>query len=331
MVEEKQGNIDTETAEPTRDPHWAKVLFYTHSQFLLVYGALLVFTEAYLLTTLFTAVLITLGVLGLNAGAHRLWAHKSYTASTGLKVFFMLCQTLAGQGSIYNWVLNHRLHHQHFSTKQDPFNPNKGFFYSHFLSQILKPTPEQVELAKDIDMSDLENDDVVMFQKKYYWILCLAIFIFLPVYIPMAYWKESFVCSLCVAGWMRYGITLHFAWLIHSSSIIFGLQKGEKFPSDTNMIFLLYKTYWLQYHYITPWDYQTSEYGKYGSDCVTMFIRVCAALELASNLRTTDSLAVQNALYMAMETKKPIAKCLLEVEANGNIPQDHYLDPKKYY
>lgn len=40
--------------------------------------------------------LVLLGVLGVTAGAHRLWAHQSYKASTRLRVFLMLCQTLVG-------------------------------------------------------------------------------------------------------------------------------------------------------------------------------------------------------------------------------------------
>lgn len=97
------------------------------------------------------------------------------------------------------------------------------------------------------------------------------------------------------------------------------------------MVFLVDKTYWLQYHYLTPWDYQCSEYGKYGNDFTSAFIRVCAALDLATNLRTLDSNSVKNALYLSVETKEPITDCLLKIEANGTLPKNHFLEPKKYY
>lgn len=97
------------------------------------------------------------------------------------------------------------------------------------------------------------------------------------------------------------------------------------------MVFILTKSFWLPYHYLTPWDYQTSEYGKYGTDCVSKFIRVCAALGDATDLRTVDSADVKEALAMAVDTKKHITQCLLEVEKKSLVPKDHYLQASKYY
>lgn len=37
--------------------------------------------------------------LGVTAGAHRLWSHRSYDARLPLRVFLMLVQTLSGQVS----------------------------------------------------------------------------------------------------------------------------------------------------------------------------------------------------------------------------------------
>lgn len=70
------------------------------------------------------------------------------------------------QGSIYDWVQTHRLHHAHFATEDDPYDYNKGFVYAHFLTRLRKNSPHQEKLKAAIDMSDLESDSVVMFQKK---------------------------------------------------------------------------------------------------------------------------------------------------------------------
>jgi len=45
------------------------------------------------------ALLTLLGTLGVTVGVHRLWAHRTFTASKPLKVFLMFCQTTAGQVS----------------------------------------------------------------------------------------------------------------------------------------------------------------------------------------------------------------------------------------
>lgn len=107
--------------------------------------------------------------------------------------------------------------------------------------------------------------------------------------------------------------------------------KNYRYPADTNLVFILTKSYWLPYHYLTPWDYQTSEYGKYGTDCVSKFIRASAAIGDAWDLRTIDSESVKTALAMSVESKANISDCLLEVEKKSTLPKDHYLQAAKYY
>lgn len=69
------------------------------------------------------------------------------------------------QGPIYDWVKQHRLHHAHFSTDDDPYDYRKGFLYCHMLSRMRKLSPHQEKLKDSIDMSDLESDSVIKFQK----------------------------------------------------------------------------------------------------------------------------------------------------------------------
>lgn len=62
---------------------------------------------------------------GVTGGAHRFWTHRSYKATTPLRVILMLCFTLAGQNSIYEWVRDHRVHHKFSETDADPHNSNR--------------------------------------------------------------------------------------------------------------------------------------------------------------------------------------------------------------
>lgn len=90
-------------------------------------------------------------MLGMTAGAHRLWAHRSYEANFGLRVFLMLCQTLAGQGNIHDWVVKHRVHHKYFETDDDPYQVHKGFWNAHMFSLTLKKSKRDEQLYKEID------------------------------------------------------------------------------------------------------------------------------------------------------------------------------------
>lgn len=83
-----------------RDASWPSVLFYIHLNILGLYGIMVLFTNAYLTTVIFTAFLSFVGIIGVTCGAHRLFAHRTYEANTFLKLFLVLCQTMAGQVNI---------------------------------------------------------------------------------------------------------------------------------------------------------------------------------------------------------------------------------------
>lgn len=99
-------------------------------------------------------------------GAHRLWAHKAYKANLPLRILLCICQTLAFQNHIYEWVRDHRVHHKFTDSNADPHNSKRGFFFSHMGWLIVKKHKDVKERGATIDMSDLKTDGVVMFQKK---------------------------------------------------------------------------------------------------------------------------------------------------------------------
>lgn len=50
--------------------------------------------------------------------------------------------------------------------KLDPHNANRGFFFSHVGWLMSRKHPKVIEYGKKIDMSDLEADNYIMFQKE---------------------------------------------------------------------------------------------------------------------------------------------------------------------
>ncbi len=115
-----------------------------------------------------------------------------------------------------------------------------------------------------------DNSSLILFSNlkkklscRFYWILYFVFFVLLPINAPLEYWNDSVQAAIFVAFSLRYLIVLNVAWLINSAHFIWGLDKRFK-PSDSNMIFLVTKTNWPQYHYLLPWDYQTGEFGSYG-------------------------------------------------------------------
>lgn len=58
--------------------------------------------------------------LGITAGAHRYFCHRSYKANQYLKYLLCFLQTIALQNSVIEWCRDHRVHHKYSDTNADP-------------------------------------------------------------------------------------------------------------------------------------------------------------------------------------------------------------------
>lgn len=105
-------------------------------------------------------------LLGITAGAHRLWAHRTYKAKMPLQIILIIFNSVAFQNSAMHWVRDHRLHHKYSDTEADPHNATRGFFFSHMGWLLVKKNEEVRRCGKLLDMSDIYNNPVLRFQKR---------------------------------------------------------------------------------------------------------------------------------------------------------------------
>nr|CAD7460435.1 unnamed protein product [Timema tahoe] len=195
---------------------------------------------------------------------------------------------------------------------EDPYNYKRGIYYAHFVSKVETAHPRREEHEKEIDMSDLESDSIVMFQKRFYWLLMPVLCLLLPINAPVEYWGETIFNSFFVVGILRYCVTLHLTWLVDSAVVVWGIDPEDKTTADSNLVFILTKSFWPFYHYLLPWDFNSGEYGSYEDGFSTAMIKVWAALGWAFSLRTIDSEGVKKALHVAVDTGKDVKECLDE-------------------
>nr|CAD7613973.1 unnamed protein product [Timema genevievae] len=122
---------------------------------------------------------------------------------------------------------------------------------------------------------------------------------------------------------------------------------SRRTTADSNLVFILTKSFWPFYHYLLPWDFNSGEYGSYEDGFSTAMIKVLqhawcagdvsrvvldlvlfyigqrgskirvkstvwAALGWAFSLRTIDSEGVKKALHVAVDTGKDVKECLDE-------------------
>lgn len=137
---------------------------------------------------------------GITAGAHRLWAHGAYKANLALKIFLAYFQTAAFQNTIFEWTRDHRSHHKFTDTNADPHSASRGFFFAHMGWLLCKKHPDVKKQGEKIDMSDLERDPVVIFQRNYFFILMPLCHTVIPVGISMmafgAHFNEAFFLNV---------------------------------------------------------------------------------------------------------------------------------------
>ncbi|XP_058812764.1 acyl-CoA Delta-9 desaturase-like [Topomyia yanbarensis] len=215
-------------------------------------------------TTLYTAWLMYMSGQGVTMGAHRLWAHKAFKAKLWLRLLLLWLHTLAGQNCLYVWVRDHRQHHKFSDTDADPHNANRGFFFSHVGWLLSRKHPKVIEYGKKIDMSDLEADPWIMFQKNHYKLLYTIFALFGPTAIPVLCWGESPWYALFVAFFLRTVLSLNGTWSVNSAAHMFGTRPYDKtiWPVENMFVsFVAVGEGWHNYHHAFPWDYRASEYG----------------------------------------------------------------------
>lgn len=276
---------------------WRNVILFSYLHAAALFGAYLMIFSAKWQTTLWSLFLYQISALGITAGAHRLWSHKSYKARLPLRILLAVFNLISFQNSIYEWARDHRMHHKYSETDADPHNSTRGFFFSHIGWLLCKKHPAIKEKGKGIDLSDLDNDKVVAFQKKYYWVLMPIACFIIPAWVPMHYWGESFLNAWFVATMFRYAWVLNMTWLVNSAAHMWGNKPYDKsiMPAENLCVALgAIGEGWHNYHHVFPWDYKAAELGDYMFNPTTMFIDFMAKIGQAYDCKTVPSSIVKS-------------------------------------
>jgi len=197
--------------------------------------------------------------LGITAGYHRMWSHRAYKARWIVRFLLMLGGSGAVQGSIRWWTRNHRIHHRFTDTPKDPYNAKEGFFYSHFGWMLIHPDKELIS-KKDYDITDLEEDPMVMIQNKYYAFFSLFMGFIFPALVAgfgWGDWKGGFL----FAGVTRLVFVHHATFFVNSLAHTLGDQPFSDTQTPRDSIFTAVLTLgegYHNFHHEFPQDYRNA-------------------------------------------------------------------------
>ena len=233
--------------------------------------------------------------LGVTAGAHRYWAHKTYKAKTFLQVILMLFNCMAMQNHILEWSRDHRVHHKYSETDADPHNAKRGFFFAHIGWLLMKKHPNVLIKGRSVDMSDLKRDPVIQFQVRYYLPLAVLINVVMPTMVPYLLWGEDLATAFFIDFAFRYVMVLHSTWLVNSAAHLWGSKRYDKHtnPSDNRFVAVAaIGEGWHNYHHTFPYDYATSEWGP-RINITTIFIDFWATLGMVYDRKQVSQESIE--------------------------------------
>ncbi|GKZ32220.1 stearoyl-CoA 9-desaturase [Aspergillus brasiliensis] len=195
--------------------------------------------------------------LGVTAGYHRLWAHRSYTATLPLRITLALAAGGSVQGSARWWARLHRSHHRYTDTERDPYSVHKGLFYAHFGWMVLKQNPARFGRT---DISDLNADPVVVWQHRHFLKIVILMGLVVPMLVAGLLW-EDWWGGFVYAGILRIFFVQQATFCVNSLAHWLGEQPFDDRNSPRDHVLTALATMgegYHNFHHEFPSDYRNA-------------------------------------------------------------------------
>jgi stearoyl-CoA desaturase (delta-9 desaturase) len=252
------------------------------------------------------AVLFTfLNGLGITAGYHRLWAHKTYEAHGSVRLFLLVFGTMALQNSAFVWCSGHRRHHLNVDdVDEDPYSARRGFWFSH-IGWMLREYPSGRPDFTNIP--DLKRDPMLAFQHRYYLQLLLLANFGLPLLAGLIF--HDVLGMMLLAGVARLVWSHHVTFFINSLAHMWGTRPYTEENSARDNPVLAVFTYgegYHNFHHIFAHDYRNGV-RWWQWDPTKWFISALSVVGLTRRLKRTPTFQIQRAL-LAMQFQRAQAR-----------------------
>ena len=233
----------------------------------------------------------TLCGLAITGGYHRLFAHPSYKTVWPIKMFYLLFGAAGIQNSALKWSADHREHHAETDHEADPYNAQKGFWWSH-IGWVLFQKDQELDLRR---VEDLVEDPLVRFQHRFY--IPLAILIGAGVPFALGFiWGDPWGALLCI-GFLRLVVQWHATFSINSLAHQIGTQPYSTSTSARDSWVTALVTFgegYHNYHHRFQGDYRNGV-RWYHFDPTKWWVWSLSKVGLAWDLRRMPSEAILRA------------------------------------
>ncbi|HKN95469.1 MAG TPA: fatty acid desaturase [Pseudonocardiaceae bacterium] len=258
----------------------AAIVFAAHYGFTAADGVLL-------------GVLYLVTIVGVEAGLHRFFSHRSFTAGPAVTTLLALFGGMAAQGPIIFWVAIHRTHHAFTDADGDPHSPRplgdgrfarlRGLWHGHvgWLFTLRRSNWSAY-------VPDLLKDRLVMRLNQAYFAFVLF-GLALPTLLGWLVdggWRGA-VGGLLWGGLARIFVLDHVTWGINSIAHTFGSRPHRTRDNSRNVAVLAPVSVggsWHNNHHDSP-AYADNRIRFWQVDLAGLFIRLLDKAGLIGNVR----------------------------------------------
>jgi stearoyl-CoA desaturase (delta-9 desaturase) len=228
---------------------------------------------------------------GVTVGYHRLLTHRSFQTHKPLQYTWAVLGSYALQGSVMDWVADHRKHHAHTDEEGDPHSPHvghghglKGLWHAH--TGWLFETHGQADWKKYA--RDLYDDPGMRtINRLFPWFALGSLAI--PAFAGFAlhgWTAEGALRGLVWGGLVRAFLLHHVTWSINSICHYFGRRRFALEDQSTNVAWLALPSLgeaWHHNHHAFP---RSASHGLrwYEVDPSALLIRGMERVGLAWNV-----------------------------------------------
>ena len=189
------------------------------------------------------AVMYAVSAIGVTVGFHRLLTHRAFQTHKWMERTLAIMGSLSVQGSVIDWVADHRKHHAHTDEEGDPHSPHvghgsglKGLWHAH--TGWLLETQGQADWKRYA--ADLYEDPGMRRIGRRFPLLAL-----LTLLVPAAagFLLDGFTLGgalrgLVWGGLVRVFLVHHVTWSVNSICHFFGRRRFAVDDRSTNVAWL---------------------------------------------------------------------------------------------
>lgn len=230
---------------------------------------------------------------GITLGYHRFFTHGSFKAPRAVKIALAVAGSMALQGSLDQWVADHRKHHKYSDEVGDPHSPwrfgtskravAKGLYYAH-VGWLFDARNTPIEKYAP----DIAGDKDLRLISRWFPATVVASLLLPALLGGLLTW--SWMGALTAFFWaslIRIALVHHVTWSINSVCHVFGTRPFQSRDQSTNVWWLAIPAFgesWHNLHHVEP---TAARHGvlKGQLDLSAELIRLLERLHLVHDVR----------------------------------------------